>query len=243
MFRDIQSEDSKALDRVEHNSDASAKRIVMRAFIPGTGEWVNPSAVDNGDGTYSLKTSGTGGGGAGTEYTEDVAAPANPAAPAVTLRRRDTLAAETTTDGDWVTANATNKGEQYTKAVDTDAKLDSLLTELQQKTEPTDTQPVSAASLPLPTGAATSDNQNPLDKYRIADEDTATVGTEYYGFTSATASNKWVILRIVTTGLTKTYRYANISNNTDIAYGTAGTGAWATRESLTYNLLYSLTGL
>lgn len=33
--------------------------------------------------------------------------------------------------------------------------LGSLLTELQQKTEPTDTQPISAASLPLPTGAAT----------------------------------------------------------------------------------------
>jgi len=34
--------------------------------------------------------------------------------------------------------------------------LGSVLTELQQKTEPTDTQPISAAALPLPSGAATS---------------------------------------------------------------------------------------
>jgi hypothetical protein len=38
----------------------------------------------------------------------------------------------------------------------TNTTLSSLLTELQQKTEPTDTQPISAASLPLPTGASTS---------------------------------------------------------------------------------------
>ncbi len=56
-MRDIQSEDSKALDQVEHNSDASAKRVQLRAQDPETGEWVNISAVDNGDGTYSLSSS------------------------------------------------------------------------------------------------------------------------------------------------------------------------------------------
>jgi hypothetical protein len=35
------------------------------------------------------------------------------------------------------------------------SKLSDLLTELEQKTEPTDTQNIAAASLPLPTGAAT----------------------------------------------------------------------------------------
>ena len=40
-----------------------------------------------------------------------------------------------------------------------ESKLDSVLTELQQKTEPTDTQPVSAVSLPLPSGASTAANQ------------------------------------------------------------------------------------
>lgn len=57
--------------------------------------------------------------GGGTEYTEDAASPANPTAAGLSLRRRDTLAAETTTDGDWVTANSTNKGELYVKHVDT----------------------------------------------------------------------------------------------------------------------------
>lgn len=40
------------------------------------------------------------------------------------------------------------------------AKLDALLTELQLKADLTDTQPVSAASLPLPTGAATEAKQD-----------------------------------------------------------------------------------
>lgn len=38
--------------------------------------------------------------------------------------------------------------------------MQSVLTELQQKTEPTDTQPVSAVSLPLPSGASTSSKQD-----------------------------------------------------------------------------------
>jgi len=41
----------------------------------------------------------------------------------------------------------------------TSAKQDTLLTELQLKADLTETQPVSAASLPLPTGAATSAKQ------------------------------------------------------------------------------------
>ncbi len=38
-------------------------------------------------------------------------------------------------------------------------ELDKLLTELEKKADLTETQPVSVASFPLPTGAATSDNQ------------------------------------------------------------------------------------
>ena len=56
--------------------------------------------------------------GGGTQYTEDVATPADPTGTAIAARRRDTLAAEVTTDGDWVTTNATNKGELYVKHVD-----------------------------------------------------------------------------------------------------------------------------
>lgn len=38
---DVQSEESKALDQREHNSDASAKRVVIRYQDPGDGEWYN----------------------------------------------------------------------------------------------------------------------------------------------------------------------------------------------------------
>lgn len=47
------------LSKSEHISDAKAKKSTLRQFIPGTGEWANISAVDNGDGTYSLKTTDT----------------------------------------------------------------------------------------------------------------------------------------------------------------------------------------
>lgn len=59
------------------------------------------------------------GSSAGTEYVEDAAAPANPSAGALSLRRRDTLSgAEVSADLDWVTANATAKGELYVKQTD-----------------------------------------------------------------------------------------------------------------------------
>ena len=62
MARDVQSEESKALNQVEHNSDGSAKRVSLRAQDPATSAWVNIAAVDNGDGTYSLKTAGAAAG-------------------------------------------------------------------------------------------------------------------------------------------------------------------------------------
>ena len=57
--------------------------------------------------------------GGGTQYTEDVAAAADPVGNAIIARRRDSLSAETTTDGDNVALNSTNKGELYVKHVDT----------------------------------------------------------------------------------------------------------------------------
>lgn len=47
------------------------------------------------------------------------------------------------------------EGSETPADLATDAKLDALLTELQAKADVTETQPVSAASLPLPSGAAT----------------------------------------------------------------------------------------
>lgn len=74
--------------------------------------------------------------GGGTQYTEDVASAADPVGNQLIARRRDTPATETTTDGDNTALNSTGKGELYVK------HIDSI--------------PITAASLPLPTGAATS---------------------------------------------------------------------------------------
>lgn len=65
MAYENQSEGSKSLDQREHNSDASAKRVVLRGQNPDDGEWYNIGAVDNGDGTFSLATTSSGGGGDG----------------------------------------------------------------------------------------------------------------------------------------------------------------------------------
>lgn len=65
-----QSEGSKALDQREHNRDANAKRVILRGQNPSDGEFVNIAAVDNGDGTFGLSTSGSGGSGVVTYKTK-----------------------------------------------------------------------------------------------------------------------------------------------------------------------------
>ena len=52
----IQSEGSKALDQAEHNRDANAKRVVLRAQDPDTGNFVNVGAADGGDGSFGIRT-------------------------------------------------------------------------------------------------------------------------------------------------------------------------------------------
>lgn len=56
MSTQIQSEGTKALDQAEHNPDAGAKRVLLRAQDPDTGDFVNVGASDNGDGTFGIKT-------------------------------------------------------------------------------------------------------------------------------------------------------------------------------------------
>jgi hypothetical protein len=56
--------------------------------------------------------------GGGTQYTEDAASAADPVGTQLIARRRDTLAAETTTDGDVTALNSTSKGELYVKQTD-----------------------------------------------------------------------------------------------------------------------------
>lgn len=56
--------------------------------------------------------------GGGTEYTEDAAAAANPVGPALILVRKDTPAAEVTTDGDNIAQRGTNFGAAYVTLLD-----------------------------------------------------------------------------------------------------------------------------
>lgn len=108
---------------------------------------------------------------------------------------------------------------------------------------------VDAVSWPLPTGAATATNQDPLVKYKIADTDEPLSGAKYYGFTMTTGT--WVIMRETTSGNTKLYRYANLGNNGTInggaavSYGNATTTnePWTNRATLTYDYLHNLTGI
>lgn len=63
-------------------------------------------------------------------------------------------------------------GELAVEDADTHTKLDSLLTELQAKADLTETQPVSVASLPLPTGAATEATLSSIDGKDFATQTT-----------------------------------------------------------------------
>lgn len=78
--------------------------------------------------------------GGGTQYTEDAVSAADPIGTQLISRRRDTLSSEVSLDGDVIAVNSTAKGELYVKHVDSVA--------------------ITAASLPLPTGASTSANQS-----------------------------------------------------------------------------------
>lgn len=84
--------------------------------------------------------------GGGTQYTEDDPSVANPVGTQLIARRRDALVTETTTDGDVTAVNSTARGELYVKHVDAIPVTGTFFQA---------TQPVSATSLPLPTGAAT----------------------------------------------------------------------------------------
>ena len=88
--------------------------------------------------------------GAGTQYTEDAAAAADPVGTALMMVRDDALSGQTTLDGDNVAARGTDKGELYVKHVDAIPVTDNA-----------GSLTIDAASLPLPTGAATSALQLP----------------------------------------------------------------------------------
>lgn len=47
-----------AITQREHNSDASAKKVLLRAQDPTTGDFVNLAASDLGDGTFGMRGTG-----------------------------------------------------------------------------------------------------------------------------------------------------------------------------------------
>jgi len=99
--------------------------------------------------------------GGGTQYVEDDASAANPTGNQLIARRRDTPAAETTTDGDATALNCTTEGSLHVELRSGTAETGVAALPLRVDPTGTTTQPISAASLPLPTGAATSALQLP----------------------------------------------------------------------------------
>lgn len=179
-----ESDGLNSLSKSEHISDAKAKKSTLRQLIPGTGEWANISAVDNGDGTYSLKTTASLSGGGGDGAILDGVSSSIKASVLDYTNSNPLAVRLTNTDGDYIAAGA---GTQYTEG-DTDASItgtailwedgsDTLRAVSAAKPLPVDlqdasvavtgtfwqaTQPVSAASLPLPTGASTSAKQDTI---------------------------------------------------------------------------------
>jgi hypothetical protein len=58
MADDLQNEGQVALGQREHHGDAGAKKVVLRAQDPDSGDWVNLGASDLGDGTFGFRGTG-----------------------------------------------------------------------------------------------------------------------------------------------------------------------------------------
>lgn len=123
----------------------------------------------------------TVGGGSATEYTEDASSAANPVGPMSMARRRDSPSAETSDDGDNIALNATNKGELYIKHVDSVA--------------------ITASSLPLPTGAATSAKQDTIIGHVDGIEGLLTTIDADTGALAGTVSGSELQVDVVTSAL------------------------------------------
>lgn len=88
----------RSTTNAEHISDAKSKKVTLRQFEPSSGDFVNISAVDNGDGTFSLSTRTTG--------TVTVI-PQRPSTPTVTT------VADTTTSTTLISANTSRREVEF----------------------------------------------------------------------------------------------------------------------------------
>lgn len=177
MAYEYQSEESKALNQREHSRDASAKRVQLRALETSSGDFVNINAEDNGDGTYSLKTSATFSGtvngtaaysdSSGTDKKGLVDADRHVQVDVVSLPAGGTSGTQYD-DGDAVATPTGTVSLGFDGAnvqalnVDSSGNLQTEVTNTVTVDGSGVTQPVSAASLPLPTGAATATKQDTI---------------------------------------------------------------------------------
>jgi hypothetical protein len=151
-----------------------------------------------------------------------------------------------------------NTASSSTEGLATEATLveiktntDNLESILNTLTKSTDTQPISAITLPLPTGAATEAKQdleilelqkvvkNTIKFYtEDVEEDTSNL-TTYVGKQSV--DGQWMIQKIVDTVVgtitTTTLEYATVVNNATI---TTYADAWTDRATLTYSEIKDL---
>lgn len=129
-------------------AQGTALGTTKNSLIGGSVTTAAPTYTTGQISPLSLDTAGalrvTGGGG-GTEYVVDAAAPAAPTGTASLMERDDVLSALTEIEGDWTNMRANANGALWVKNDGTMTVDGSAVT-----------QPVSAASLPLPTGAATA---------------------------------------------------------------------------------------
>lgn len=99
--------------------------------------------------------------GAGTQYTEDAASPSDPIGTQIIARRRDSLSAETSADGDNTALNSTSKGELYVKHIDDIPVTNAGITTIAGAVSGTEMQ-VDVVTSALPTGASTSAKQDTI---------------------------------------------------------------------------------
>lgn len=188
MSQFTDSANSKSLDQREHNIDASAKRVVVRALDTASGDFVNINADDNGDGTFSLKTTATLSGtvNVASSFSDSSDVDKKALVDADRHAQVDVLSMPAVSIDTTGLATDTNQTTQISELQDIEADIEATNTRLGEvQATPTantvlsrlktiaDNQladghnvtvdnaslAITAAALPLPTGAATAANQ------------------------------------------------------------------------------------
>lgn len=145
-----------AEDTAHQSGDTGVMMLAVRqdsqSNFGADGDYV-PLSIDS---SGALRVSG---GGGGTEYTEDAAKSGNAAGGTVMMVRDDALSTITPIEGDWNPLRSSAEGALWVQDFNSDANLTAVQA-IQTAVE--GTLPISAASLPLPSGASTAANQSTI---------------------------------------------------------------------------------